>query len=120
MATRCYYEVLGVDRDASTADIKKSYHVQALRWHPDKNAGDEQATEMFKQVLTPVKPPLCTARECANVTPRGSPQVKEAYEVLSDSQERAYYDDNRDYVLEEDDEEGSGSKERGKVKMNNF
>ena len=63
MATRCYYEVLGVDRDASTADIKKSYHVQALRWHPDKNAGDEQATEMFKQVLTPVNPPLCTAHE---------------------------------------------------------
>jgi DnaJ-class molecular chaperone len=50
MSTRCYYDVLGVNQDASVGEIKKSYHAQALRWHPDKNAGDDEATEMFKQV----------------------------------------------------------------------
>ena len=81
MATlTCYYEVLGVAQDATAAAIKKSYHAKALKYHPDKNAGDEAATAMFKQ-------------------------VQEAYEVLSDPQERAYYDDNRDDVLGSEDEE---------------
>ena len=78
--SRCFYEVLGVSQDASVGEIKKCYHAQALRYHPDKNAGDSEATEMFKQ-------------------------VKEAYEVLSDTQERAFYDGNRDHVLASDDEE---------------
>ena len=80
MSTRCYYDILGVQQDATAAAIKKSYHKEALRWHPDKNAGDAEATEMFKQ-------------------------VQEAYGVLSDPQERAYYDDNRDEILMSDDEE---------------
>ena len=54
MAARCYYDVLGVNQDASAGEIKKSYHAQALKWHPDKNSGNDKdagvATEMFKQV----------------------------------------------------------------------
>ena len=80
-STRCcdLYEVLAVGQDATAAQIKKSYHALALKWHPDKNADDAAATEMFKQ-------------------------VQEAYEVLADPQERAYYDDNRDELLASDDE----------------
>lgn len=80
MATRCYYDVLGVRQDATPGEVKKSYHTLALRWHPDKNAGNDEATEMFKQ-------------------------VQEAYEVLADPVERAYYDDNRDVLLADEDED---------------
>ena len=79
-STRCYYDVLGLAHDATTVQIKKSYHALALKWHPDKNADSASATEMFKQ-------------------------VQEAWEVLSDPQERAYYDNNRDELLASDDED---------------
>jgi len=79
MAT-CYYAVLNIRQDATVAEIKKCYRAQALRWHPDKNAGNKEAAEMFKQ-------------------------VQEAYEVLSDAQERAFYDGNRDSVLADDDDD---------------
>eukprot|EP00927_Polykrikos_kofoidii_P016995 TRINITY_DN17719_c0_g1_i1.p1 TRINITY_DN17719_c0_g1~~TRINITY_DN17719_c0_g1_i1.p1 ORF type:complete len:620 (+),score=108.36 TRINITY_DN17719_c0_g1_i1:91-1860(+) len=63
-----YYEVLGVPRGASDADIKKAYRKAAMRWHPDKNLDKrEEAGEMFKKVA-------------------------EAYEVLSDKEKRALYD----------------------------
>ena len=78
-ATQCFYEVLGVNQDATVAEIKKSYHTQALRYHPDKSGGDEEATEMFRR-------------------------VQEAYEVLSNPLERRYYDDNRDELLNSDEE----------------
>lgn len=67
MAKRDYYEVLGVARTATEADIKRAYRTQAVKHHPDKNPGDHTAEEKFK--------------ECA-----------EAYAVLSDSQKRAAYD----------------------------
>ncbi|MCA8995865.1 MAG: DnaJ domain-containing protein, partial [Planctomycetaceae bacterium] len=66
-AKRDYYEVLGVSRSASADEIKKAYKKLALKYHPDRNSGDAEATEKFK--------------ECA-----------EAYEVLSDSNKRARYD----------------------------
>jgi len=63
-----YYEVLGVDRRASDADIKKAYRKAALTWHPDKNPDNKEKAEvMFKNVA-------------------------EAYEVLSDPDKRALYD----------------------------
>src|SRR5690606_14024031 len=67
MAKRDYYTVLGVARDATEADIKKAYRRLAMKLHPDRNPGDQQAEEQFKE-------------------------VKEAYEVLTDPQKRATYD----------------------------
>ncbi len=67
MSTRDYYEVLGVGRDASEADIKKAYRKLALKYHPDRNAGDTTAEEKFKEAA-------------------------EAYAVLADSDKRARYD----------------------------
>ena len=67
MAKRDYYEVLGIDRKASEADIKKAYRKLALKYHPDKNPDDKSAEDRFKEAA-------------------------EAYEVLSDAQKRAQYD----------------------------
>jgi molecular chaperone DnaJ len=67
MAKRDYYEVLGVNRDASDDDIKKSYRKLAMKWHPDRNPENPKAEENFKE-------------------------AKLAYEILSDSKRRAAYD----------------------------
>jgi molecular chaperone DnaJ len=67
MPKRDYYEVLGVDRAAAVADIKKAYRKLALELHPDRNPGDAAAEEKFKE-------------------------ASEAYSVLSDADKRAQYD----------------------------
>ncbi len=67
MAKRDYYEILGVNRDASDDEIKKSYRKLAMKYHPDRNPDNKEAEEKFKE-------------------------AKEAYEMLSDSQKRAAYD----------------------------
>ena len=67
MAKRDYYEVLGVDKSASKEDIKKAYRKLALQYHPDKNPGDKQAEEKFKEAA-------------------------EAFGVLADDQKKAAYD----------------------------
>jgi molecular chaperone DnaJ len=64
---RDYYEVLGLPRDASEADIKRAYRKLAMEYHPDRNSGAKHAEDQFKEVT-------------------------EAYEVLRDPQKRAHYD----------------------------
>ncbi len=67
MGKRDYYEILDVSKSASKEDIKKAYRKQALKYHPDKNPGDKNAEDKFKEAA-------------------------EAYEVLSNDDKRARYD----------------------------
>ena len=67
MSKRDFYEILGVNRDASDDEIKKAYSKLAMKYHPDRNPDNPSAEEKFKE-------------------------AKEAYEMLSDAQKRAAYD----------------------------
>ena len=64
-----YYKVLGLSREASTEEIKKSFRIMALRYHPDKNSNSEESKEKFMYVV-------------------------EAFEVLSDERARKKYDES--------------------------
>jgi molecular chaperone DnaJ len=64
---RDYYDILGINKDASADEIKKAYRQTALKYHPDRNPGDREAEEQFKEAA-------------------------EAYEVLSDGEKRRIYD----------------------------
>src|SRR5271154_1882716 len=67
MAKRDYYEILGVQKNASADEIKKSYRKVAMQFHPDRNPGDKAAEEKFKEAA-------------------------EAFEILSDADKKAQYD----------------------------
>ena len=67
MSKRDYYEVLGISRDVNDADLKKAYRRLAMKFHPDRNVGDTESEAKFKE-------------------------AKEAFDILSDSQKRAAYD----------------------------
>ena len=67
MSKRDYYEILGVSKNATEAELKKAYRQKAIQYHPDKNPGDKQSEENFKEAA-------------------------EAYEVLSNSEKRSRYD----------------------------
>src|SRR5262245_64736853 len=67
MSKRCYYEVLEVERSASDADLKSAFRKLAMKWHPDRNPGDNSSEHRFKE-------------------------INEAYEVLKDGDKRAAYD----------------------------
>ena len=67
MSQRDYYELLNVDRDANTQEIKRSYRRLAMKYHPDRNQGDKEAENKFKE-------------------------IQEAYAVLADERKRGLYD----------------------------
>ncbi|WP_375319411.1 molecular chaperone DnaJ [Candidatus Tisiphia endosymbiont of Oplodontha viridula] len=67
MSTKDYYQILGVNKSASQAEIKKAYHKLAMQYHPDRNSQDQQAEKKFKEISS-------------------------AYDVLKDEQKRAAYD----------------------------
>ena len=67
MAKRDYYDVLGCGKDAQEAELKKAYRRLAMKYHPDRNQDNPAAEDQFKE-------------------------AKEAYEILSDSDKRAAYD----------------------------
>ena len=67
MTKRDYYEVLGVARNASEAELKVSYRKLAMKYHPDRNPGDSDSEHKFKE-------------------------ISEAYDVLKDAEKRAAYD----------------------------
>ncbi|EIE20919.1 putative DNAJA5 protein, partial [Coccomyxa subellipsoidea C-169] len=75
---RCLYDVLGVPNDADDAQLRKAYRQAALQWHPDKNHDRQQEAEVrFKE-------------------------IQNAYEILSDKHERAWYDSHRAQILRAD------------------
>ncbi|KAL6762070.1 DnaJ domain-containing protein [Haematococcus lacustris] len=85
MVGRCLYEVLELSLDADDDTIKKAYRKKALQWHPDKNANRaEEAAEAFKE-------------------------VQNAYEVLSDKHERAWYDSHRERILKSGERHQAGA-----------
>ncbi len=83
---KCYYEILGVSRDADGEVIKKSYRKLAMKYHPDRNPGDADAEARFKEAA-------------------------EAYEVLSDQQKRRLYDTYGHEGLKNTGYHGPGSSE---------
>lgn len=68
-----YYKILGIEKDATEQEVKKAYRKLAIIHHPDKNPGDDEAAERFKE-------------------------IQEAHETLSDSQRRARYDSGEDLI----------------------
>ena len=83
MAKRDYYEVLGVDKNASADEIKKAYRKLAVKYHPDKNPGDKEAEEKFKEAA-------------------------EAYSILSDADKKAKYDQFGHAAFENGGGDGAG------------
>jgi molecular chaperone DnaJ len=67
MAKRCFYDVLGVGRNATDTELKAAFRKLAMKWHPDRNPGDKNSDARFKE-------------------------INEAYEILKDSDRRAAYD----------------------------
>ena len=83
MAKQDYYSTLGVDRGASTADIRKAYRKLAMKYHPDRNPGDAAAEQKFKD-------------------------LNEAHDILKDEQKRSAYDQYGHAAFEQGGPGGAG------------
>ena len=94
MAKQDYYEILGVPKTAEEREIKKAYKRLAMKFHPDRNQGDKEAEAKFKE-------------------------IKEAYEVLTDAQKRAAYDQYGHAAFEQGGMGGGGFGGGGAVQGHN-
>ncbi|MGL4919035.1 MAG: molecular chaperone DnaJ, partial [Plesiomonas shigelloides] len=83
MAKRDYYEILGISREADEREIKKAYKRLAMKYHPDRNQGDKESEDRFKE-------------------------IKEAYEILTDAQKKAAYDQYGHAAFEQGGMGGAG------------
>ena len=88
MSKQDYYELLGVERGADAAALKKSYRQAAMKHHPDRNPGDSEAEQKFKE-------------------------INEAYDVLKDSNKRAAYDQYGHAAFEHGGQRGQGRSSGG-------
>lgn len=88
MAKNDYYQVLGVAKNATEADLKKAYRRLAMKFHPDRNPDDKEAEEKFKE-------------------------AKEAYEILTDAQKRAIYDQHGHAGIDAAKQGGNGGGQGG-------
>ncbi|MDR0807020.1 MAG: molecular chaperone DnaJ [Enterobacteriaceae bacterium] len=88
MAKKDYYEILGVSRDADEREIKKAYKRLAMKHHPDRNQGDKDSEEKFKE-------------------------IKEAYEILTDANKKAAYDQYGHAAFEQGGMGGGGGFQGG-------
>ena len=93
--TTDYYSLLGIKRSANPTEIKQAYRKMVFRYHPDRNPEDDQAAEMFKQVL-------------------------EAYETLSDGERRAAYDEANQPAEEPRQEDQDRKEQFGNHASNGF
>src|SRR5580700_7858873 len=87
-----FYEILGISRTASQEEIKKAYRKNALKYHPDRNAGDPQAEKKFKE-------------------------ISEAYEMLSDEKKRQLYDQYGEEAVRGASSMGAGGGSHGFTSM---
>mmetsp|Transcript_4016 Transcript_4016/g.6011 ORF Transcript_4016/g.6011 Transcript_4016/m.6011 type:complete len:327 (+) Transcript_4016:79-1059(+) len=90
MTVQCHYEILSIPLDADATQIKKAHRKLALKYHPDKNRGNEEATHQFRL-------------------------IQAAYECLSDDKERKWYDEHREAILRGWDGSGADVEKEGVV-----
>ena len=90
-----YYEVLGVSENADVSEIKKKYRKLAIKYHPDRNSGDENATKKFQEVT-------------------------EAYEILGDEKKREEYDCRRKNIQSQRKNKNKKGNVKNKFPQNDF
>ena len=90
-----YYRILEIKEDADFSDIKKKYRKLAIKYHPDKNPGDDEAVKKFREIT-------------------------EAYEVLGDEKKRKEYDNKRKFKNGQENKKNENLKNRNDFSDNNF
>ena len=90
-----YYRILEIKEDADFSDIKKKYRKLAIKYHPDKNPGDDEAVKKFREIT-------------------------EAYEILGDEKKRKEYDNKRKFKNGQENKKNENLKNRNDFSDNNF